>query len=151
MTDEQIDRILDGLGQVAEKLGEGAEHIYGVLVRQSFVEALYYLIPALLIFVAAGAIKRHALTDARLEDELDARKEATRSYNDPWRRPRTDNPTKEELQKAADEYNTHRLTIWTWVAIFFLVGVGSLFLTPAIGRFINPEYYALKELLEVFR
>lgn len=121
MTDDQIDRILEGLAQVAEKLGESAAHVYGVLVRQAYVEALQFGIWALAFALAAIVLWRGVVPKAREHDA-----------------------------KITSSYEPMTLP-WVWGGIGLLAVPTSVCLVSVVSRLINPEYYALLALLEVLK
>lgn len=55
--------LVTALEPVAQKLGVAAEHMYGVLVRQSFVEGVTYIVSWLIVALSASYIGYRIRTD----------------------------------------------------------------------------------------
>lgn len=48
---ETVDRLIDALNPVAQRIGEGAEHVYRLAVRQAIIEGIASLVLAVVLAV----------------------------------------------------------------------------------------------------
>jgi uncharacterized membrane-anchored protein len=114
--------LLNYIETMSAKLGVAAEHLYAILVRQSYVSAITELITLAIFLVVSGYAFYFC-------------------YKKYWK-------TQQE-KNWSDEDQWFVSSIILGI-VFGIVVIIALFVIPdAIGRFINPEYYAIKELLEV--
>jgi hypothetical protein len=110
---------------LAQKLGVAAEHLYGVLVRQAKVEGIIGLILYGVLIPALLFVSYKVVSMA--------------------------------IKKWDDIYEAD-LEMPTILGIIFLLAItviiticGFMDIPGDIGRLINPEYYAIKELLDVIK
>lgn len=74
MNEETIDRLLQELGPITDKLGDGAEHVYRLATRQAIINGVTDLIIAVVFFIGAYVAYRvllHAISEAK-KDRLSA-------------------------------------------------------------------------------
>jgi hypothetical protein len=121
MTEQQVQQIIDGLGEgitkLSETMGVALPHLWEVLVRQQYVEGIIILllwIPTL--FAAIGIYK---LLKIGTSDDFD----------------------------YAEALLTFVFSALVFLVIFSVILVGLS--TSAIGKLMNPEYYAIKAVVEM--
>ena len=111
---------LDLLQQLAAKLGTTAEHLWAVLVRQAFCSGC----ADLLVYGLAGAFVW--LTLRKTPKWIQTVKDA-----------------ESDLEEAA--YVVALAISWLLVVIFIIAAACSL--GDTVAAFVNPEYWALKQIL----
>ena len=110
------------LQQLAEKLGTTAEHLWQVLVRQAPISASITMALLAGLIISAGLLARLSLRRTRMVIEDD-------SYDD-------------SLRVAA-------VTSWVaFVAVAIMAAVMLSDIETAVAGLINPEYWALKQVLK---
>lgn len=116
MNPETVIAIKEALTPIAEKIGQGAEFGWEVVVRQQFVEAItmFVALGIGLVFLFVGIWAACSLT--------------SRDWDSPV-------ITKKSFIALAG------LGIGFFMSLISFIGV---FAGSAIGRLINPEYYALQ-------
>lgn len=127
-TQQVIDTVQTGLNKASEALGVTVPRLWEVLIKQQYVEGVQLIIGTLIsICIVVVSILAY--------------KEGSKPKH--W----------EERNSYALLFNTTGAMICT---ISFFVGFISLifavdFMGSAIGRFINPEYYAIQDLVSFFK
>lgn len=126
MKEQAFQKVTEYIDAMAVKLGVAAEHVYEILVRQQYVEGITVLIGCLLFVVVSLFIARKTteLTSVKREE----------------RKGKYVSEISEDLALVA------YVLSWT---VFFIALLVSVFAVPdCIAQFINPEYYAIKEILD---
>lgn len=109
------------IAALAESLGVAAEHVYEVLVKQQTVEAIIYLI-ILLIGVACFIILFKTIPKMEFKD----------------------------MDPATPKDTTYLiLCIGVGIIGIFTICAGLMNIGTIITGFINPEYSAIKEIMEM--
>jgi ABC-type Fe3+ transport system permease subunit len=112
--------------ELADKLGTTTEHLWGVMVRQATISGLTDLALVLLVLVATAALfvvtAKKTRTPAKTESD---------KY-----------PKPEWEDEAA-------IAAWTISIIFMVVAVVTILIAAGsiTAALLNPEYWALKQLL----
>lgn len=123
MTPETIKSVQEALTPLAEKLGEGAAHVYEVYTRQIYAESVGML-------VIAGMLSAVLVA---------------------WlifiSRPSSSDPSKTRAFAWSDASDGFSTVFTSCLSIIILPGVIALVFNGLIGL-INPEYYAIQRLLE---
>jgi hypothetical protein len=119
------------LAELADKLGVSVEHLWGVLVRQAYIDGIATLGGSLLLLIllwlaAANAKKvlrkcKNAIDSARL-GELD------------------------EIAQIILVVLVGAAIVGGGIASIFVIVNLPLWIISAIGKLLNPEYYALMDL-----
>jgi hypothetical protein len=118
MDDKVMAKATEYIDALAAKLGVAAEHVYGILVKQAFAEGIVSLAIGVLLLI--GLIIGLVF--------------AVKAF-----------------KEIADGLDVFELTLLIAipVVIAFAVGASTLGqLTDGIKHVINPEYYAIKEILD---
>ena len=115
-TKEVIEVIATALQPLAEKLGTTAQYVWGLQVRQAYVEgfiALGGLMFGIFLCGLSVWLVKH-LTNERGYDILD---------------------------------------VFIFIFLFFIIGLTFIFInfSTVLGCFINPEYYALQQLIKLVK
>lgn len=116
-----MDKAMEYIDKLAEKLGVAAEHVYGVLVKQQMVSGVIGIFGMIAAIIFLGIVFTKLLKKGI------------------------------EHNKVLDSFDTSPYTL---VAIFFGAVLGitvivSFFVIPiGINQIINPEYYAIKEIID---
>src|SRR5690625_2832396 len=105
------EKIAEYIETLAAKLGVAAEHVYGVLVRQAFVDGVRGVIFAIVLAGVSYLMFRITTRVIRSEDEAFA--------------------------------------IFPIAAFVITLVMALVFMYNGIGQLINPEYYAIREILDV--
>ncbi|MGG1018587.1 hypothetical protein ABE151_04270 [Bacillus paralicheniformis] len=116
-----MDKAMEYIDKLAEKLGVAAEHVYGVLVKQAFANGVTDAIIGavfLMIAVVAGVI---------------ITKIAVKAY---------------ESDCGAWDVEWGLLVIIVGLSVILPGVFGIYVITEGIKALINPEYYAIKEILD---
>lgn len=112
---QSIQAVIDGLTPLAEKLNVPITQLWGIMIKQNYVYAVYNLIWVIIcgigIFIGYKLIKWFYTNSLKSDD-------------DGW---------------------------WigiflTTLAIIIVTVSGAFLLQTAIGRFINPPYYAIQDI-----
>ncbi|MED0863757.1 hypothetical protein [Bacillus safensis] len=115
-----MDKAMAYIDKLAAKLGVAAEHVYGVLVEQAVADGISNVI----IGVAVITVLIVALS---------AGKKAF---------------VKSNVSVGWDFLDWSMLTVFVGLVMVIGFGFGLSILTDGIKATINPEYYAIKELLD---
>ena len=120
------DRAMQLLESFAASLGVATEHVYAVLVRQMQLEAIVYLVLTVLMVVALAVALRRFVPAFKVAINC--------SYAD-----------EDKLYPPA--------FVWGAISLVLLIGVAIMavdVMPVSILKLQNPEYYAIKELLNAF-
>jgi small-conductance mechanosensitive channel len=119
------EEILKRLDAIAEKLGVAAQHLWSVLVRQAYIESVAQVVTGILLIVAAVVIVRFV----------------KRSYD------------REMTRQLNGLYDSHEAIgqFFGFVLCSIAIVAGVSVITFGCLGIANPEYYALKEILETLR
>lgn len=125
MNEKVIENVTEYIDVMAAKLGVAAEHVYEVLVRQQFIDGITYLVMFSLFLLLTIFLGFATVRFFKLGEE-------------------TDDRDKQELFA----FITVCFGIATLI-LLFIAGFCLLFNVPgAVKQLINPEYYAIKEILD---
>lgn len=78
-----VDKVIEALKPVAEKLGEGAEFLYGVYFRQTLVEGILQIIIPLILIVAVWIGYKYWYRFCKTNDKRN-RDSKTWAYGGEW-------------------------------------------------------------------
>lgn len=119
------DKIFGYIDAIAEKLGVAAEYVFKVLVKQQIIHGITSIVVWLMSLIAVVVMMRFAS-----HFDKKAREEEFMGTSDNW-----------------------ALVLWATSGFlgFILCLVTVLGGPDAIGKIINPEYYALKEIIEAVK
>lgn len=119
--------VKQGLQGLGEALKTGAEHVYEILIKQQFVESITWLIVILILSIASFVLLKFGL-------------------NDMWNI-RKDYYGQGEHLKEVKESRVALLVFGAAcglsAAICFMINANDI-----ITGFVNPEYGAMKEIME---
>lgn len=138
MNEKTISKYIDAL---SEKLGVAAEHIYGTLYKQSItvgITELLFSILLIVVLVVSAKFVINIFTKGVYE------KEEGRYY--PSLEP-VNTYAKIEKSDFVDDGFLWWIAIPVWICMIIILAIT---LPDGILRLLNPEYYALKEILSVF-
>lgn len=121
MNPETIDKIKEALIPVAEKIGQGAEYVWEVVVRQQAIEGIAFLVGSLLCFAAAIA-------------GIHLAKRA-------WKMPRVKKYSWDDGNAVGDMAG-FLIAIGITLQIAWIVG--AILLTNGILHLLSPEFYAIE-------
>lgn len=127
MNTETINAIKEALIPVAEKMGQGAEYAWGVVVRQQYVEGVAMLVAAVLLVFAAFAgmwLIRKALAMPKVVKRWSETKEMG------------------DLATFCMMIGSCLQMVWIPVMLLTVYGVMQL---------LNPEYYALEFFMDLVK
>lgn len=121
---DRTDKFGSYINELAKQLGVAAEHVYGVLIRQQYTEAIGSLVQdfvwivvwiMMIIFIVKG-----------------------------WKR------ANYWLSKGDDgwQYGMIIATVFCSIASIFILVFVTADLKEAIMKLLNPEYYALKDIMD---
>lgn len=120
---EVVDRVIEELRPVADKLGEGAEYLWETLIRQMIIQGVISIVIGIVLITVATIV-------------------IPRAYR-AWVTARG--------ERRYDLWNTTMITSF-WIGLLPLIaaifGFFHMF-TVGIPKLINPSYYALQEILRV--
>lgn len=118
----------EAINNLSSKLGVASEHVYGVLVKQQVIEAISHLV-VLSFFILLFLFSVKYLF---LKVFMSIYREKVEKY-----------------PRMEDAFNTVRIIIWVGVIIatITLCIVFVVVVPEAIQKIINPEYFALKDIL----
>lgn len=126
MNDKLVGKASEYIDAVATKLGVAAEHVYGLLVRQQITEGIVDIISGVAITAVITALI--VFTANKLKGKL--------KFN------------------TADEIDMMAMLLFGGIGLMFFGGLlcaGFLLTTDGIKHVINPEYYAIKEIIEAVK
>jgi hypothetical protein len=106
---------------IAQKLGVAAEHLWGVMIRQNYVEGITGMIWGgiwLILAVVIGFIAKHIYKIA--------------------------------IDKDDDDYQ-FTCMFWGSIVVLLLLVISCTVFTASIKQFINPEYYAFMNIINSFK
>lgn len=121
---EVVDRVINELRPLAEKLGEGAEHLWAILIKQMVIRGVVSIVVGVLLVTLAAVVVPKAVRS--------------------W---------KEANSKRAS-YWTADMYMAFWVGLFATIAgvIGGIHaLTYGIPHLINPAFYALHEILRTIQ
>ncbi len=140
-----MENITEFLGQLASQLGVAVEYLWTTLVRQQYAEGITGLIMCsvgliFLIILAVFATRYTRMANSNYERLVQDRLENGTGYNGSYR----------VSSFKEDRWNTIRLAvpIVSFIVGFILLCVMVGAIPTAIQQLINPEYFALKEVLD---
>ncbi|MCP9283002.1 hypothetical protein [Bacillus safensis] len=116
-----MDKAMAYIDKLAAKLGVAAEHVYGVLVKQAVVGGVLSTLMMIVAIIVAVFLTKSLAEKSR------------------------------EYQKHVGEYGLNPYQVIHWFTVFALVVLSIAALTNGpdmVGKIINPEYYAIKEILD---
>ena len=124
MTEQQIDKAMGLLEVLATKLGVTADHLWGVLVKQAYVNATMTAIQEILIVLIGVALwKVHKFLSSE--------------------------EGRDESRYSEHEGLAGLPMIISGMIFAILVVCGFFCLDQIATGFINPEYYALNKILSI--
>ena len=112
--------------ELAEKLGTSGEHLWGVLVRQAPITGAIDLL--VIVAWAFAVVWVFCLVRAKTAKPM---------------------PTEADSYPRAEWYDEGAFMAWAlWAVMAMMVAViGGVSLSETIGALVNPEYWALKQVL----
>lgn len=124
------DKVFEYIDSMAEKLGVASEHVYGVLVKQQVATGIDAILSSafLLVLIMVGLLVVIPKT-LKHKDKLISESKLHYVDTDP---------------QDAIVYSVAFISIFLLVVIFFLLPYG-------IKVVINPEYYAMRDILEIIK
>lgn len=126
------------LRELAEKLGVSIDHLWGVMVRQSYVnfftQIILYVILVIYLFLVHKYVK-HCVNRISEIAEYNAKRDRLKEYD--------------TLRRDDFGYTTAIIVMSVTSLIFTVIGI--LCFPDVLGQLLNPEYYALKQLLDVVK
>ena len=129
MNPETIKALQDALTPLADKIGQGAAHLYGVYARQMLAEGIAELvIMAFLLILGIGALVQFLKVFLHL---------------DQWQR-------EDRHYASLKEEAGFRLVIFGISAIV-AIAFGCVLLFDGVTKVVNPEYAAIQRLVETVR
>ena len=142
MGDKVFEQVTEYIDAISEKLGVATEHVIEVMIRQQYVSGTVGVILGAAFLIITAAIVRYTIK-VYSEGETERRvKEGYYSLTEPVGVNRI-GKIKAELEKG-------------WIAaaislcaIFATIGIVEL--VTGVKTLINPEYYVIKEILDVFK
>jgi len=117
MSEKFQEKIIEYIDALSVKLGVATEHVYGVMVRQQFVEGIVYSIVTLSVLIAS----------------IVAFKKSLQSFFKCCKQ---------------DEDRTFGFVIAYGLVLFMSFFAAISFLPDQILKIYNPEYYAIKTILD---
>lgn len=136
------------LNELASKLGVAVDHLWSVLVRQQYAEGITGVIGAALcmlalIFVIAFAPRWCEYATRRHEELVKDRETKGTGFNGSY-----DTPSYEEDYWAFMCSALPIISLSVGVIMCILI---PIFVVTGIQQLINPEYFALKEILNTIK
>jgi quinol-cytochrome oxidoreductase complex cytochrome b subunit len=122
---ETADTIIKAITPLAEKIGEGAGHLYQVYIKQMYYEGILDLVTIFVIFVVTTIAIVIAIKIANKHGET----EKSSGYDSDW-------DMKMFISATV-------ATICMIVSFFALFGI-----QPSITKLVNPEYHAMQRIVE---
>ncbi|MCY9372674.1 hypothetical protein [Bacillus haynesii] len=114
-----MDKAMEYIDKLAAKLGVAAEHVYGVLVKQAVANSITDLFCGVIAFAAAIVL---GVLIAKI--------------------------VKRRFNVSEWDVEWFFLLIIVGILVIFPFVMGVDFSTKGIKALINPEYYAIKEILD---
>lgn len=151
-------KFTDAVASLAQSLGVAASHVYEVLVRQAYAEAIGFLIPAIFciaLVVWMWRIRSRAAASIRSKRSPEAIEVAYQKYRRKY--PNESVYTRESFDRVfksdhLEPISREQTTVEVFTGLSGLLFIGGIcLLVPAVMRFINPEYYAIQEVLSLLR
>ncbi len=163
------------LRELAQKLGTTAEHLWGVLIKQAYVDSIIGIIVFTLAALFAWWLWRFAVAKTTVPASVRASYHAWRVRREALSNTETDIRDHPDYQPPADvlewnnkcqpDYPNHRpvaewdgddwRTFFVWIGLFILSII--LAICALVGgsgvmtALLNPEYWALMRILEQIR
>lgn len=123
MNEVVVDKIAAYINELAAQLGVAAEYIYPMIVRQMFIEGVVYAITSIVFLALTFFLWRYLIKNAR--------KFWDTSYK-----------TDSEFLMILGYVITGIISI-----VVTIVAIGTL--PDALMQIFNPEYYAIKNIIEM--
>lgn len=134
-----MDKAMEYIDKLAAKLGVAAEHVYGVLVKQAIANGITNVVVGVILLIAFVLTVRFMvalLTKAEYEEVI--------QYS---------GRSKAPINKYAKISSAGGGSVWILIIAFILISSVAGFgcLTDGVKALINPEYYAIKEILDTVK
>ncbi|MEC0777472.1 hypothetical protein P9E81_08480 [Bacillus licheniformis] len=116
-----MDKAMEYIDKLAAKLGVAAEHVYGVLVKQQIINGAIGIVGTIAALIFLGIVFTKLLKKGI------------------------------EHNKVIDSFDTSPymlVSIPVGIALGITAIVGFFVIPIGINQMINPEYYAIKEILD---
>lgn len=116
-----MDTAMAYIDKLAAKLGVAAEHVYGVLVKQAVVSGVISTLMMIGAIIVAVFLTKSLAKKSR------------------------------DHQNHIGKYDLNPYQVFHWCAVLALavLSLAALINGPdMVGKIINPEYYAIKEILD---
>lgn len=140
-----MDKVMELLEQLASSLGVAVEYLWTTLVKQQYVEGVTNLAMAvvgIVIIIAIGCIVPRATKglDNKYKELKSSRLENATGYNG----------SRYVSSMTEDTFNTLRFLVPIAACIIMLVVFGCIVNNIKFGiqQLLNPDYFALKEVLD---
>ena len=140
MEDEVINEVLDRIDSVGRAISEGAVAGFEVLVTQAVLAGVGRLVAALVFFAIGAFFWRCSVNESNDLATLGELREQIDSVKNDY-----------QLNKMLYTYESDRMLVtFLRTASIASAAIGTIPLLGALYRFVNPEYYAIKEVLNTF-
>ncbi|UNY39976.1 hypothetical protein KLEB273_gp239 [Bacillus phage vB_BauM_KLEB27-3] len=120
--DKAFDKVTDYIDRIAVKLGVAGEHVYDVLIEQAYYGGIINLSGGIFLTLFAIALSFFL-----------------------WKVHLSSYGSLHDVKKIGDGALYAALHVVT----FFLYLFGLIFIFLSIGPIINPEYFAIRDLIEM--
>ena len=128
--------------EMANSLGVAAEHVYELLVRQQIISGVVQLVVGLLLLILLITAVRWTInifTKAKYT-EVEGSYYTRQEPNNVWGRLKESN--------FVDDGHIWLISVFVWIVLLIIV---CILIPSAILQIVNPEYYAIREILDVFK
>lgn len=120
--DKAFDKVTDYIDKIAVKLGVAGEHVYGLLVKQAYYNGIIDLCIGIFLTILAISISFFL-----------------------WKIHLSNSGSLHGVKKIGDGFFHAAL----YPITFFLYLFGLNYIFSSIGPMINPEYFAIKDLIQM--
>lgn len=140
MNDAQIDRILDGVDKVAEKLGVAADFVMDALVKQVYLNAATYILVGTIILGIAIAVLAKGGKIAKANDAIIVEQNQIIIKN---------NKPGDYYYNSIKYEKVNQTVVWIISGLMLLISIWIY--VPGIQRLINPEYFAMLKFMRLLQ
>lgn len=140
MNDAQIDRILDGVDKVAEKLGVAADFVMDALVKQVYLNAATYILVGTIILGIAIAVLAKGGKIAKANDAIIVEQNQIIIKN---------NKPGDYYYNSIKYEKVNQTVVWIISGLMLLISIWIY--VPGIQRLINPEYFAMLKFMKLLQ
>lgn len=150
MNDAQIDRILDGVDKVAEKLGVAADFVMDALVKQVYLNAATYILVGTIILGIAIAVLAKGGKIAKANDAIIVEQnQMIIKNNQPGDFIIKNNKPGAYYYNSIKYEKVNQTVVWIISGLMLLISIWIY--VPGIQRLINPEYFAMLKFMRLLQ